>query len=147
MKEILFRFIYHPVINKVLRTINKFLSPLLPVSLRIPPSGTITVRLKDSKFRFVTNQTNTTSQLLFWKGPYSIEYTNVFEDLIKSCSCYYDIGSHAGYYSILAATVNPDIIVAAFEPATGPYYYLKEILRLIISKKGSSLINLLLAMK
>ena len=129
MKEILFRLIYHPLVNKVLRNINKFLSPILPASLKIPPSGTITVHLKNSTFRFVTNQTNTTSQLLFWKGPYSVEYTSVFEGLIKSCTCYYDIGSHSGYYSILAATVNPNIIAIAFEPASGPFYYLKENIR------------------
>jgi FkbM family methyltransferase len=126
MKEVLYRLIYHPLINKVFRNINKFLSPVLPVSLKIPPSGTITVHLKNSKFRFVTNQTNTTSQLLFWKGPYSVEYTSIFEDLIKSCTCYYDIGAHAGYYSILAATVNPQIVAVAFEPASGPFFYLKE---------------------
>ena len=126
MKEVLLRLIYHPLVNKVLRNINKLLSPILPVSLRIPPSGIITVKLKKTKFKFVTNQTNTTSQLLFWKGPYSIEYTTVFEDLIKNCSCYYDVGAHAGYYSILAATVNPNIIAIAFEPASGPFYYLKQ---------------------
>ncbi|MEK6780492.1 MAG: FkbM family methyltransferase [Bacteroidota bacterium] len=126
MKEVLFRLIYHSLVNKVLRNINKFLSPILPASIKIPPSGTITVHLKNTRFRFVTNQTNTTSQLLFWKGPYSVEYTSVFEDLIKNCVCYYDVGAHAGYYSILAATVNPQIIAVAFEPASGPFHYLKE---------------------
>jgi len=129
MKEAFYQLIYHPFVNKILRNINKFLSPVLPTFLKIPPSGIITVRLKNAKFSFVTNQTNTTSQLLFWKGPYSIEYTIVFEDLIKNCTCYYDIGAHAGYYSILAATVNPKITAIAFEPATGPFHYLKENIR------------------
>ena len=126
MKEVLYRLIYHPLVNKVLRNINKFLSQVLPTTLRIPPSGTITVHLKNSKFKFVTNQTNTTSQLLFWKGRHSIEYTIIFEDLIKSCVCFYDVGSHAGYYSVLAAAVNPHIKAIAFEPASGPFYYLMK---------------------
>ncbi|MBK5277413.1 MAG: FkbM family methyltransferase [Bacteroidia bacterium] len=126
MKQALYQFIYHPFVNKILRNINKFLSLVLPDSVRIPPAGTLAVKLKSSQFKFVTNQTNKTSQLLFWNGPYTVEYTSIFEDLIKNCTCYYDIGAHAGYYSILAATVNPNIKVIAFEPASGPFYYLNK---------------------
>lgn len=75
---------------------------------------------------FKTNQTNYTSQTVFWKGPYAMEYTAIFEELIKHCSCFFDIGAHAGYYSIMAAAINPKIRVVSFEPASGPYYYLEE---------------------
>src|ERR1044071_6459808 len=101
------------------------LSPLIP-KVKLPPSGIIDVKLKTGSFKFSTNQTNTTSQLIFWNGPYEIEYTVIFEDLIKKCNCFYDIGAHAGYYSLIAAAVNPTIHVVAFEPAHGPYHYLKE---------------------
>lgn len=126
MKQVVYRILYHPFINRILRNVNRVLAPLLPARFRIPPSGTIEVKLRSGKFRFATNQTNTTSQLLFWKGPYQIEYTVIFEDLIKKIDCFYDIGAHAGYYSLIAACVNPGISVFAFEPASGPFHYLNE---------------------
>jgi FkbM family methyltransferase len=126
--QILYRIIYHPLINPVLLKINKALSRF--TRFRLPPSGKLRVRLNTGHFKFRTNQTNTTSQLLYWKGPYHIEYTVIFEDLIKKCNCFYDIGAHAGYYSLVAAAVNSQIKVAAFEPANGPFYYLKENIRI-----------------
>jgi FkbM family methyltransferase len=117
--------IYQPTVNRILRNVNKMLSPLMP-GVKLPPSGVLDVKLKTGAFRFSTNQTNTTSQLIFWNGPYQIEYTVIFEDLIKRCKCFYDIGAHAGYYSLIAAAVNPTIRVVAFEPAHGPYHYLNK---------------------
>jgi FkbM family methyltransferase len=126
--QLLYRIIYSPPINFILLKLNKIISPL--TKFRLPPSGKIIVKLKSGKFGFLTNQTNTTSQLLFWKGPYKIEYTIIFEELIKKCNCFYDIGAHAGYYSLIAATVNKKIKVMAFEPAEGPFFYLNENVRL-----------------
>jgi FkbM family methyltransferase len=124
LRQLAYRIVYQPFVNKMLRSFNRVLAPLLPASFRLPPSGVMIVRLKSGSFRFATNQTNTTSQLLFWKGPYKIEYTIIFEELIKRCSCFYDVGAHAGYYSLIAATVNRKCKVAAFEPAAGPFHYL-----------------------
>lgn len=124
--QLIYRIIYHPLINKILRNINKLLAPLLPESIRIPPSGVLTIKLHNSRFKFFTNQTNYTSQILFWKGVYAMEYTSIFERLIKKCTCFYDIGSHAGYYSLIAIAQNPKIRVVAFEPASGPFFYLSK---------------------
>lgn len=124
MRQFIYKVIYHPFINPVLLRINKLFSTL--TSFQLPPSGTITTNLKTGSFKFYTNQTNTTSQYIYWHGPYYIEYTTIFEDLIKKCNCFYDIGSHAGYYSLIAAAVNPKINVVAFEPADGPFFYLQK---------------------
>jgi len=59
-----------------------------------------------------------------------MEYTAIFDKLVRHCSCFYDIGAHAGYYSIIAARVNPQIHVVSFEPASGPYQYLEWNIRL-----------------
>lgn len=126
MKQLAYQIIYQPAINMVLRNLNRLLSPILPPSLRLPPSGVLRVRLKNAEFKFHTNQTNYTSQILFWKGVYAMEYTSIFEQLIKKCHCFYDIGAHAGYYSLIAAVQNPSIRVVAFEPASGPFYYLNQ---------------------
>ncbi|MFO7257208.1 MAG: FkbM family methyltransferase [Bacteroidota bacterium] len=130
MKQLLYAIIYHPFINRVVRNINKALMPLLPSGVRIPPSGTLTIGLKEGSFKFKTNQTNYTTQMVFWKGPYAMEYTAIFEQLIRHCTCFCDIGAHAGYYSLIAATVNPNIRVVSFEPASGPFHYLEENIRI-----------------
>lgn len=126
MKQLLYAIVYQPTINRILRNVNKALVPFLPKALRIPPSGTMTIHLKDGSFKFKTNQTNYTTQTVFWNGPYAMEYTVIFERLIQHCSCFCDIGAHAGYYSMIAAAVNPDIRVISFEPASGPHHYLEE---------------------
>jgi FkbM family methyltransferase len=130
VKQLLYAIIYHPFINRVVRNINKALMPLLPSGVRIPPSGTLTIGLKEGSFKFKTNQTNYTTQMVFWKGPYAMEYTAIFEQLIRHCTCFCDIGAHAGYYSLIAATVNPNIRVVSFEPASGPFHYLEENIRI-----------------
>jgi FkbM family methyltransferase len=130
VREVFYRILYHPFINRIVRNLNKFLAPLLPARLQVPPSGIITVHLRTSSFQFSTNQTNTTSQLLFWRGPYEIEYTVIFEDLIRKINCFYDVGAHAGYYSLIAASVNPAVKVVAFEPASGPFHYLEKNIRI-----------------
>ncbi|HEY8513217.1 MAG TPA: FkbM family methyltransferase [Cyclobacteriaceae bacterium] len=130
MRQLLYAIIYHPFINRIIRNANKALLPVLPKSIKIPPSGTLTVRLKEGSFKFKTNQTNYTTQTVFWKGPYAMEYTAIFEQLIKHCTCFCDIGAHAGYYSLIAAAINPNIRVMSFEPASGPYYYLEENIRI-----------------
>ena len=77
-----------------------------------------------------TNQTSYVTKLLYWEGADSFEYTPVFKGLIKYCNVFIDIGANSGYYSLLAATIKPDICIHAFEPAQGPLHYLKENVRL-----------------
>lgn len=77
-------------------------------------------------FKMATNQTSYVTKLLYWKGPDSFEYTPIFKELIKSCNCFIDIGANTGYYSLLAATANPNLLVQSFEPAQGPLHYLKK---------------------
>lgn len=131
MKQMFYKIIYCPAINKVLRNINKILSPILPKKLKIPPSGVLIIKnAEGKKLKIKTNQTNYLTQLLLWEGYLNFEYTDIFIKLIKKVDVFYDIGANIGYYSLLAAMENPEIKVVAFEPATGPLYYLKENIRI-----------------
>lgn len=131
MKQLFYKIIYHPIINKPLRIINKLCAPLLPHQVKIPPSGTLTFRGEDGKkFLIKSNQTSYLTKLLFWDGYTKFEYTNIFLKLIKKVNVFYDVGANIGYYSLLAEMENPSIKVVAFEPATGPLYYLKENIRI-----------------
>ena len=138
MRQSIYKAIYHPVINKVLRGINKTMTPILPESIRIPPSGVLTIKnAEGKKLKIKTNQTNYLTKLLFWEGYQNFEYTDIFLELIKKMDVFYDIGANIGYYSLLAEMENPAIKVTAFEPASGPLFYLKENIRLNNFKKIS----------
>lgn len=127
MKQIFYKIIYSPTINKVLRNINKILVPVLPNKIKIPPSGVLIIKNEDGKkLKIKTNQTNYLTQLLFWEGYRNFEYTDIFIKLIKKVKVFYDIGSNIGYYLLLAKMENPEINVVAFEPANSPLFYLKE---------------------
>ena len=85
------------------------------------------VKNKDGKtLKIKTNQTNYLTKLIFWEGYENFEYTDLFIKLIKKIDVFYDIGSNIGYYALLAEMENPEIKVVAFEPASGPLYYLKK---------------------
>ena len=127
MKQIIYKIIYNPTINKVVRNINKFFLSLLSNKIKIPPSGVLIVKNEDGKkLRIKTNQTNYLTYLLFWEGYRNFEYTDLFIRLIKKVSVFYDIDSNIRYYSLLAEMENPAIKVVAFEPAAGPLFYLRE---------------------
>ena len=127
MNQLFYKTIYSPAINKVLRVINKKLSPILPDKIKIPPSGVLTINcLNGKKLKLKTNQTSYLTHLLYWEGYQNFEYTTIFIKLIKKMSVFYDIGANIGYYSLLAEMENPEIKVVAFEPASGPLFYLKE---------------------
>ncbi len=127
MKQIIYRVIYHPTINLIIRKINKFILPFIPYKIKIPPSGLIKINCDEGKIlKIKTNQTSYLTQLIFWEGYQNFEYTDIFKKLIKKIDVFYDIGSNIGYYSLLASVENPKIEVVAFEPASGPLYYLKE---------------------
>ena len=127
MKQIFYKIIYDPTVNSVLRTINRAFHPILPEKIKISPSGILTIKNKNGKrLKIKTNQTNYLTQLIFWGGYQNFEYTDIFIKLIKKIGVFYDIGSNIGYYSLLAEMENPNIKVIAFEPASGPLYYLRE---------------------
>jgi FkbM family methyltransferase len=123
--EFIYKFIYHPYINPILRRINKVFSPF--TNFQLPPSGTITLKVEgDKSFKMSTNQTSYVTKLLYWRGADSFEYTIIFKDLIKKCHVFIDVGANSGYYSLLASSLNKRIKVFSFEPAQGPLYFLKK---------------------
>ncbi len=130
MKQLLYKIIYNPGINFVLRNLNKGLSPILPKRLKLPPSGIITIKKDGKQLKIACNQTNYLTYLIFWNGFEKFEYSDIFLSLIKKVNTFYDIGANIGYYSLLAEFVNPKIKVVSFEPAAGPLFYFKENIRL-----------------
>lgn len=122
--DLIYLLIYNRYANFFLRWVNKALSPLLPDSVKIPPSGTITVDTGQTGFKLSTNQTSYLTQRLFWHGMSSFEYSTLFTVLIKKVDTFVDAGANIGYYSLLACAENRNIRVFSFEPAEGAFTYL-----------------------
>ncbi len=127
MKQIFYKIIYNSSINQVLRNINKILYPVLPVKIKLPPSGIIKIASKNGAvLKIKTNQTNYLTQLIYWDNYQNFEYTDIFVKLIKNTNVFYDIGANIGFYSLLAAFENKSVKVVGFEPASGPLFYFRE---------------------
>ena len=125
MRTLVYKLIYQPGINRVLRTFNRWLSPI--IGFRLLPSGVLDLRLKSgTAFKLSCNPTSHVAKVLYYGSPDAFEYTSIFEHLILRCHSFADVGANAGYYSILAAKLNPAIKVYAFEPAPGPLYFLRK---------------------
>ncbi|MBN1464394.1 FkbM family methyltransferase [candidate division KSB1 bacterium] len=101
----------------------------MPASCRIPVSGTIKIKLKGDQFILMTtNQTNYLTKKVFWGGIEDYEYptVSVFLELIQDMNCFMDIGANIGYYSLMAARLNPRITVHAFEPLPSAFLFLQK---------------------
>lgn len=65
---------------------------------------------------------------LFWRGwqGYEPEMTGLFYQLAQSAQTVFDVGAHAGFFSLLAALANPAASVFAFEPLARVFDRLKR---------------------
>lgn len=125
--SIIYKIIYFPFINRILRNVNYFFSPILPEKLKIHPSGKLKVKIDNASVIYLkTNQTSYVTRELFWKKSGNYEYTPIFTGLIKKTKCFFDVGSNIGYYSLLGAATNPDLTAHSFEPSPGVITYLSE---------------------
>lgn len=130
MKQLLYRVIYSPAVNKALRVTNKSAGALITDRFKLPPSGVLQLKNpQGKKLKIKTNQTCWVTHLLYWEGYENFEYTDIFVELIKKMEVFYDVGANIGYYSLLGTLENPEIKIVAFEPASGPLFYLKENVR------------------
>src|SRR5687767_10694214 len=71
-----------------------------------------------------------------WLGVYEYDKRRRFEEIVGSGDVVFDLGAHAGYYSLLAsALVGPSGQVIAFEPLPTNIDFLKR--HLLINKIGN----------
>ncbi len=133
MRELFYKIIYNGYINSVLLRMNKLVNTIFPGSIKLSPSGMISMPTEGARIIFYTNQTSYITQFIYWNGYKKFEYSIIFLDLIKKVESFYDIGANIGYFSFLAVSANKNIKVTCFEPSNGAWHYLKKILKQIIS--------------
>ncbi len=121
--------IYKPFINSALRSIARPFASVIPDSYKFPVTGIIKVETPDgNSFRMHCNPTSYVAKRVFWDGMKGFEdgVTRVFVDLIKDADVFFDVGANIGYYSLLAAALNPKLKIFSFEPVPGPHKYLRD---------------------
>lgn len=123
----IYRVLYHPSVNRLLIHLVRYCKQLIPEQFWLHPTGQLKLPLPNQQnIQLYTNQTSFLTKELFYKGCLSFEYTPFFIKLITKVDVFFDIGSNMGYYSILGVHYQPKLQVHAFEPAEGPYTYLKK---------------------
>lgn len=125
MKSLIYKAIYKPSINQLLRPISLLSSRLLGKRL-ISVSGKIEIHAGGIRFALFTNQTSSVTQELYYHGAENYEFTPLFLHLIKDASVFIDVGANIGYFSILTSKVNPACRVLAVEPSKGSLHYLRK---------------------
>ena len=131
MYTTIYKIIYNPLVNSILRSLNKVARPMLPERIRIAPAGVFSIKGDQGGIlKIKTNQTNYLTKCIYWNGYLNFEYTGIFIRLIRKVNVFYDVGANIGYYSLLAALENKDIRVVGFEPASGALHFFKENVRI-----------------
>ncbi len=130
MISIIYRIIYSPFINYILRNINRLLKNIFP-GIKLPPSGIMKIKLSGGEtIRLKTNQTDFVAFWVYWKGLYTYEYTSIFEKIIGKVNGFVDIGSNGGLYSLIAAKKSKNIKILAFDPSNAANYFVNENIRI-----------------
>lgn len=137
MKQLLYRLIYAPPVNALIRQTLKALNAVLPKQIKTAVSGVVSYHIQDKKFLLDTNESCYVSHKLFWDGAMSYEFTPVFIDIVPHCKSFFDVGANIGYFTVLASAYNPEIRSYAFEPSEGPYHFLKKNIELNRCRAGA----------
>ena len=68
---------------------------------------------------------------LFWNGFDGVnpEFTRIFQAMAKSANSVIDLGSYLGYYSLIAAKMNPSARVFSVEPLPDSIAYQKQLFK------------------
>lgn len=128
--KLIYQIIYSPVINYILRNINKLLKNIFP-GIQLPPSGIISIKLSNNEtIKLKTNQTDFVAFWIYWKGLYTYEYTYIFEKIAGNIRGFVDIGANGGLYSLIASKKSENIKILAFDPSTAANYFVNENIRL-----------------
>lgn len=115
---------YLPALNPALIACGRTLQwlfgrPLRRITEYIPIYGIVTVDLGNGlSMRLLSNGDDALAQNLFWNGLEVMEpeVVAVFRQLVKGANCFFDVGAHVGFYSLLGAILNPALDIHTFEP-------------------------------
>lgn len=123
------RVLYQPGVNRLVRGILRPFRGSLPPHLRLAVNGVFRVDLPGGRsIHLSANPTSHLARVLYWEGSagYEADLLKAFLPLAERSDRFVDVGAALGYYALVAAAVNPDVRVVAFEPTPGTFGYLER---------------------
>jgi FkbM family methyltransferase len=127
--QFFYRIFYSRFINIIYRNLLYPLRSILPTNMKIPVTGVLNIKepSSDLAISFYSNESCPMVRILYWEeNGFSFEFSPIFKQLITQCDGFIDIGANVGYYSLLAAKLNPKVAITSFEPSKGPLYFLTK---------------------
>lgn len=102
--------------------LGRYLGVHFPVRLtrHLPYRGIVVVKVAGGRAFKMRSRGHVIENSMYWRGleGHEPECTNVWCDLASRANVILDVGANTGLYSLLAATVNPEAQVVAFEPVS-----------------------------
>jgi FkbM family methyltransferase len=88
-----------------------------------PLREVIDIRMGPAHFRYEVVPGDYVGMPIYWQGldAYEPETVRLFPELVREARVFFDIGASTGLFSLLAASLNPDLRVRAFEPLPRAY--------------------------
>ncbi len=133
MNETLVNLLYRPLPNRLVRTVLAPFGRWIPDRHLLPVDGPIRVKLPGGEqIVLACNPTSYLAKMLFWRGWRGFEYPlmRVFVPLVRRTDVFVDVGANIGYYSLVAAALNPNAQVFSFEPLAAAFQYLRRSIEL-----------------
>jgi FkbM family methyltransferase len=144
IKKIIRKFLSLRPVSEFIRLVVTPFKGIVPESIisRIPLVGNVSISLPNSK-RLVlkSDGDDLVASRMFWRGVSGFEGDSmiVFISLLRYVKVFFDVGAHAGIYSLIAAIDDPGRTVFAFEPVP------RIIKRLTENKKINGILNLVVS--
>jgi FkbM family methyltransferase len=105
-----------------------FFGKLIRMPLSLIPKGTV-IRIIGGPikgWRWIKGSHNDS----VWMGVYERSQSKNFFNLAGGCDVFFDLGAHAGYYSLLYKAANPNGKVFSFEPFEANYNFFERHMKL-----------------
>lgn len=123
IKAAIFEFFRLPGVNALLRCSRPLLSRCSMRTVdKFPVRGPMPIRFHDREvFVMQSDGRDSAASGAYWVGLDAYEgcTLSVFAHLVATCQHIVDVGANTGLFSLLAATINPQATVHAFEPFPG----------------------------
>ncbi len=91
-----------------------------------PVSGVVDYKIGKNVIKFVAKGDDALASKLYYGEKWESEAAFWFSEIASRSSVVFDVGANIGFYSVLAAEINPNAKIFAFEPFTKNIERLKE---------------------
>lgn len=130
IKRFIFSVFKIKILNLFLILLYKILKPIAPAKLinlfyKFPYNGKVKINAI-KPFVMLDNGSDIIANEIYWKGitAYEPQTENIVLKLLKPAEIFFDIGANTGLYSLLAASIDNNMKIHAFEPVDSAFNFL-----------------------